>query len=180
MKTKFPFFTVLALMAGFALMPAAEAQDAPASFVFPPGVDWNNATPDQIADAVFNAVKNNPDAAPDIAVNGLLAANETGRWARPDQGGKQTVDPDGSSGPPPIEEIANVISDAASRANPAMAPQIRSALTNTVSNLPVVPPGGGSGPTGDPGGGPGGGAPPAPAPIPGGGGGGGGGSSASN
>lgn len=172
MKTKFPCLPFIALMAVFALMPAVEAQAAPVEFGFPPGVDWNNATPDQIADAVFNAVKSNPDAAPDIAVAGLESAAQTGRWARTaGQDGKQTMDPDGSSGDPGIEDIANVITDAASRANPAMAPQIQSAVSNAVSTLPAA-----SGSSGGGDGGGGGGAPPAPAPIPGGSGGGGGGS----
>ena len=172
MKTKFPFLPFIALVAVFALMPAVEAQAAPVEFGFPPGVDWNNATPDQIADAVFNAVKSNPDAAPDIAVAGLESAAQTGRWARTAvQDGKQTMDPDGSSSDPGIEDIANVITDAASRANPAMAPQIQSAVSNAVSTLPAA-----SGSSGGGDGGGGGGAPPAPAPIPGGSGGGGGGS----
>jgi len=174
MKTKFPFLSFLALMAGFALMPAAQAQSAPAEFKFPPGVDWNNATPDQIADAVFNAVKSNPDAAPEIAVAGLQSAAATGRWSRTAvQDGKQTMDPDGSASDPGIEDIANVISDAASRANPAMAPQIQSAVANSLSSLPPVG-SGSSGGGGDGGGGGGGGGPVVPAPIPGGGGGGGG------
>jgi hypothetical protein len=178
MKAKFPFITFLALVLG--LMPVfnAQAQESSPKFTFPPGVDWNNATPDQIADAVFNAVKSNPDAAPEIAVAGLESAAGTGRWVRAaGQDGKQSVDPDGSAGDPGIEDIANVISDAASRANPAMAPQINSAIANSLSSLP--PAGSGSSGGGDGGGG-GGGGPLAPAPIPGGGGGGGGGSSTSS
>jgi hypothetical protein len=172
MKAKLPFITFLALVLG--LMPVfnAQAQESSPKFAFPPGVDWNNATPDQIADAVFNAVKSNPDAAPEIAVAGLESAAGTGRWVRTaGRDGKQSVDPDGSAGDPGIEDIANVISDAASRANPAMAPQINSAIANSLSSLPP----GGSGSSGGGGGG-GGGGPVAPAPIPGGGGGGGGGS----
>jgi hypothetical protein len=178
MKATFPFITFLALVLG--LMPVfnAQAQESSPKFAFPPGVDWNNATPDQIADAVFNAVKSNPDAAPEIAVAGLESAAGTGRWVQTAaQDGKQSVDPDGSAGDPGIEDIANVISDAASRANPAMAPQIQSAVANAVSSLP--PAGSGSSGGGDGGGG-GGGGPVAPAPIPGGGGGGGGGSSTSS
>jgi hypothetical protein len=180
MKAKFPFITFLALVLG--LMPVfnSQAQESSPEFGFPPGVDWNNATEDQIADAVFNAVKSNPNAAPEIAVAGLQSASQTGRWVRTAaQDGKQSVDPDGSAGDPGIEDIANVISDAASRANPAMAPQINSAVANAVSSLP---PGGGSGSSGGggDGGGGGGGGPLAPVPIPGGGGGGGGGSSTSS
>lgn len=171
MKAKFPFLTFLALVLG--LMPVfnSQAQESSTEFGFPPGVDWNNATPDQIADAVYNAVKSNPDAAPEIAVAGLQSAAGTGRWVQTaTQDGKQSVDPDGSAGDPGIEDIANVISDAASRANPAMAPQINSAIANSLSSLP--PAGSGSSGGGDGGGG-GGGGPLAPAPIPGGGGGGG-------
>jgi hypothetical protein len=177
MKAKFPFITFLALVLG--LMPVfnAQAQESSPKFTFPPGVDWNNATPDQIADAVFNAVKSNPDAAPEIAVAGLESAAGTGRWVRTaGQDGKQSVDPDGSAGDPGIEDIANVISDAASRANPAMAPQINSAIANSLSSLPPA----GSGSSGGGDGGGGGGGPLAPAPIPGGGGGGSSTSSTSN
>jgi len=173
MKTKFPFITFLALVLGLMPSLSVQAQEGSSEFAFPPGVDWNNATEDQIADAVFNAVKSNPDAAPEIAVAGLQSAAGTGRWARTAvQDGKQTADPDGSSGDPGIEDIANVISDAASRANPAMAPQINSAIANSLSSLP--PAGSGSSGSGGDGGGGGGGSV-APAPIPGGGGGGGGG-----
>ena len=64
-------------------------------FGFPEGVDWNNATPDQIADAVFNAVKSNPDAAPDIAVAALHKATRTGRWPiQQGSDGKMTADPE--------------------------------------------------------------------------------------
>ena len=172
MKAKFPFITFLALVLG--LMPVfnAQAQESSPKFTFPPGVDWNNATPDQIADAVFNAVKSNPDAAPEIAVAGLESAAGTGRWVNTaSQDGKQSVDPDGSAGDPGIEDIANVISDAASRANPAMAPQINSAIANSLSSLP--PAGSGSSGGGDGGGGGGGGGGGVPIPILGGGGGGG-------
>jgi hypothetical protein len=171
MKSKFPFLPFLALMASFVLMPATEAQGAPVEFGFPPGVDWNNATPDQIADAVFNAVKSNPNAAPDIAVAGVQSAAQTGRWPQEAaQDGKHTIDADGSSSDPTINDIANVITDAASRANPAMAPQIQTAVAGAVSALP---PASGSG-TG--GGGSGGGSGGVPALVPAGGGGGGGGS----
>jgi len=166
MKTKIPFLLcLLSLLAS----PRAIAQDSAGQFGFPPGVDWGNATPDQIADAVFNAVKNSPDSAPEIASNGILSAAQTGRWARTaDQDGKQVVEP---SSDPGIEDIASVISDAAKRANPAMAPQIDSAVASALSSIPP-------GTSGSPGGGDGGGGggPPPPAPIPPGSGGGGGGS----
>ena len=141
-------------------------------FAFPPGVDWSNATPEQISDAVFNAVKNTPDAAPEIAVAGLQSAAGTGRWTKTAvQDGKQSVDPDGSGGDPAFEDVAGTITDAAKRANPALAPQIDSAVA---SALPLIISGlGGSG-GGDGGGGSGGGGAGVPPPVPGGFGGGGG------
>lgn len=140
-------------------------------FGFPPGVDWNNATPEQISDAVFNAVKNNPDAAPDIAVSGLQSAAGTGRWTKVgSQDNKQSVDPDGSSGDPSFDDIANAITDAAKRGNPAMAPQIDSAVAGAMPGI-IAGLGGSGGDGGGSGGGGGGGVPP---PLPGGFGGGGG------
>ncbi len=117
-------------------------------------MDWNNATPEQISDAVFNAVKNNMDAAPEVTLAGLEAAAGSGRWNRTgSEDGKQSVDPDGSSGDPGFEDIANVISDAAKRANPAMAPQIDAAVAGAMPGLLA----GLGSPGGDPGGGGGGG-----------------------
>jgi hypothetical protein len=63
------------------------------SFLFPEGVNWNNATPDQIADAVFSAVKNNPNAAPEIAAASVREARRTGRFPIP-YDSKQSVDPE--------------------------------------------------------------------------------------
>jgi hypothetical protein len=137
MKAKFPFITFLALVLG--LMPVfnSQAQESSPEFGFPPGVDWNNATPDQIADAVFNSSKSNPDAAPEIAAAGFGLAAGTGRWPREsEQDGKNVTPVDGSSSDPTIEDIASIITDAASRANPAMAPQINSAVAGALSSLP--------------------------------------------
>ncbi len=64
----------------------------PSSF-FPEGVNWNNATPTQISEAIFAAVSANPDSAPEIAVAGLDEAMRTGRFPIP-YDGKQSVDPD--------------------------------------------------------------------------------------
>jgi uncharacterized membrane protein YgcG len=146
MKAKFPFITFLALVLGLIPVFNCQAQESSPEFRFPPGVDWNNATPDQIADAVFNTVKKNLNAAPEIAAAGIGLADQTGRWPRnASQDGKPYVPPDGSSSEPGIEEIASVITDAASRANPAMAPQIQSAVANAISSLPPAGSGSSSG-----------------------------------
>lgn len=166
------------LVVAVGLVTSSVAQTDSPAFRFPPGVDWNSATPEQMVQSVFDEAKNNPDAAADVAAAGVLAAAQTGRWPREgSQDGKQTADPDGSGGDPTIEDVAGMIADAAKQANPAMAPQIDSAVAGALATLPVGGALGGSGPTGT--GDPGGGAPPPPAGF-GGGGGSSGPSSASN
>ena len=49
-------------------------------FLFPKGVDWSNATPTQIADAVFAAAKHDPNSTPEIAASGLTEATKSGRF----------------------------------------------------------------------------------------------------
>lgn len=62
---------------------------------FPPGVDWNNATPTQINEAVLAAVKSDPDGAAGIAAATMDAAIRTGRFPIPEGGdSKQAVDPE--------------------------------------------------------------------------------------
>jgi hypothetical protein len=63
------------------------------SFFFPEGVNWNNATPTQISEAVFAAVKNNPDGAAEIAAASVREVTWTRRFPMPDDG-KQSVSPE--------------------------------------------------------------------------------------
>jgi hypothetical protein len=66
----------------------------PSSF-FPEGVTWKNATPTQIRDAVFAAVKANPDGAVEIAEAAMDATENTGRFPiTAGDDGKQCVDPE--------------------------------------------------------------------------------------
>ena len=172
--------SVFSLFVAVGLVTSSVAQTDSPAFGFPPGVDWNSATPEQMVQSVFDAAKNNPDAAADIAAAGVLAAAQTGRWPREgSQDGKQTTDPDGSGGDPTIEDVAQRIADGAKQANPAVAQQIDSAVAGALASLPVGGALGGSGPagTGDPGGGT---APPPPPAGFGGGGGSSGSSSSSN
>ena len=146
--------SAFSLFVAVGLVTSSVAQTDSPAFGFPPGVDWNSATPEQMVQSVFDAAKNNPDAAADIAAAGVLAAAQTGRWPREgSQDGKQTTDPDGSGGDPTIEDVAQRIADAAKQANPAMAPQIDAAVAGALASLPVGGALGGSGPagTGDPG-----------------------------
>lgn len=62
---------------------------------FPPGVDWSNANPDQISEAVYAAVKSNPDSAAEIAMHALDQAKGTGRFPIIEgSDGKTFVDPE--------------------------------------------------------------------------------------
>jgi len=157
-------------------------------FKFPPGVDWNNASPEQIREAVFAAVKEDPENAVEIVKAAMEMVQQTGRF--PNSGsadGKQVVDAD--DGVVTLPEVADQIAQGAIQANPAMAGQISQAVNSIVASAPVTTApgsgqadGGSSGTTGnggtDGGSGAGGGgsAPPA---LPGGFGGGGGGGSTS-
>ena len=141
--------SAFSLFVAVGLVTSSVAQTDSPAFGFPPSVGWNSATPGQVVQSAF-------DAAADVAAAGVLAAAQTGRWPREEsQDGKQTTDPDGSGGDPTIEDVAGKIADAAKQANPAMAPQIDSAVAGALATLPVGGALGGSGPagTGDPGGG---------------------------
>lgn len=158
------------------LLTLAIAWAAPA-FKFPPGVDWTSATPEQIRQAVFEAVKEDPENAVEIVQAAMEMVQQTGRF--PNSGaadGKQQVaDPD--DGIVTLPEIADQIAQGAIQANPVLATQITQAVNSAVASAPVTQTDGGGT---DGGGGGGGSAPPA---LPGGfggGGGGGGGSIYSN
>jgi len=146
------------------------------SSYLPPGVSVANVTPEQFSQAVFNAARENPSQAPQIAAMSFESVIQAGRFTQ--MGGKQDVDPDGSSGDPTVQEWADMASDAAKRAAPNMAPQIDAAMAPAVASAQaavasgaISPAGSTSGTSGDGGGGgPGGGAPPVPGGFGGGGG----------
>jgi len=145
---------------------SALAQFSIASY-FPPGVTINNVTPDQFSEAVFNAARENPANAPEIAAMSFESVIQAGRYNQ--TGGKQDTDPDGGTSDPTVEEWSNLVTDAATRAAPEMANQISqavgTALTSTQTAIangtlpsdpggtPTTPPGD-PGPTGDTTGGP--------------------------
>lgn len=47
---------------------------------FPPGVDWNNATPEQMVDTVYVAAKSYPDGAADVVAAAVDETKKTGRF----------------------------------------------------------------------------------------------------
>jgi len=160
---KFPR-SICAVALGAVLLAAMAASSHAVSITFPPGIDWGNATPEQIRQAVFDAVKSDPDAAVEIVTSSIESVAQTGRFPRAGEtDGKQVLDPDVTT----FEEVADQIGDAATEANPAMATQIAQAVNNSVGSTTVTDTSSGGG-----GGGGGGGAPPLPGGYGGGGGGG--------
>lgn len=108
---------------------------AAVNLAFPPGVTWETATPEQIREAVFSAVKKNPDGAVDIVTSAIESVAKTGRY--PSSGaadGKQTLDPEAVT----FEEVSDQIGQAAIQANPALAAQILQAVSSSVASNAAV------------------------------------------
>jgi hypothetical protein len=62
---------------------------------FPLGVDWSNASPDQISAAVLTAVKSDPENATDIATAAMDGVRQSGRFPKIDSADAKTfVDPE--------------------------------------------------------------------------------------
>jgi uncharacterized membrane protein YgcG len=160
--------------AALALLVSAAVTFAAPEIKFPPGLDWSNASPEQIREAVFAAVKENPDNAIEIVQAAMENVQKTGRFPNAGAGdNKQVIDPD--DGIVTLPEVAEQIAQGAIQANPAMAAMITQAVNNALASAPITPPGAAQTTDGggtDGGGGSGGGVPPA---LPGGFGGGGGG-----
>lgn len=173
---KSPLLGAAALLLLCVLQPAA-AQQFVFTPQFPMGVDWNNATPDQISEAVYRAVQENPDQAVEIVTAAIEMSKGTGRFPSiASSDGKQYVgDPENLVRDGSIEDVAMRIGDAAKSANPALAPQIDAAVVGLVPTVTMLSPtsGGGTGSGGGTTGGPG-------VPLPGGFGGGGGGGTTTN
>lgn len=126
---------LLAIAAVLGYSHPCAAEQTPATLQFPAGVDWSNASFDQISESVYQTAKANPDQALQIAVDALNAAKATQRFPSVTSmsDGKQTVDPSGS-----IEELARRIGEAAKQANPSLAPQIESAMISGVPTMGLV------------------------------------------
>lgn len=134
---RLPLSPAVVVRAGFALMLTLTLALAAPVFKFPPGVDWTNATPEQIREAVFQAVKEDPENAVEIVQAAMEMVQQTGRF--PNTGaadGKQVVDPD--DGIVTLPEVADQIAQGAIQANPALAPQITQAVNNAVASAPVT------------------------------------------
>ena len=123
-----------------ALLVSAAVTFAAPEIKFPPGVDWSNASPEQIREAVFAAVKENPDDAIEIVQAAMENVQKTGRFPNEGAGdNKQVIDPD--DGIVTLPEVAEQIAQGAIQANPAMAAMITQAVNNAVASAPITQPG---------------------------------------
>lgn len=128
-------FSVVILSIGSPAVGQEAGSDKVAA-MFPRGVDWNNASPEQMYSAIYNAVKNNPDATLDIVKSSLNNIEQTGRYPRAGNGGGKEVIEDNDQ-PRTFEDMALEVAKAATAANPAMA----QAIINTVNSMvPTLPP----------------------------------------
>jgi len=100
----------------------------------PFGKTWENASPEDIRLAVLEAVKNNPDRAPELVQAAIQSVRMTGRFpASGAADAKQVVEDDGN-GETSLEELAAMIGAAATEGNPAMADQIAEAVNGSLKS----------------------------------------------
>ena len=104
------------------------------SFSLPSGMDWKTVTSGQLAQAVYDSVKDRPTEAVALAVSAFRKAAESGRWAAASDDGVpagQDPDPETQS----LQEIASLISAAALGASPDMASDIVAAVSAELARL---------------------------------------------
>lgn len=100
----------------------------------PFGKSWETATPEDIRQAVLEAVKRNPDRAPELVQAAIQSVRMTGRFPSSGAGdAKQVVEDDGN-GETSLEELAAMIGAAATEANPAMADAIAQAVSGALKS----------------------------------------------
>ncbi|MFM8720096.1 MAG: hypothetical protein ACKOFH_11310, partial [Chthoniobacterales bacterium] len=109
----------------------------------PFGKSWENATPEDIRQAVLEAVKRNPDSAPELVQAAIQSVAMTGRFPASGAGDSKQVVEDDGNGETSLEELAAMIGAAATEANPAMADAIAQAVagalqTGGLSTSPFV------------------------------------------
>jgi hypothetical protein len=139
-------FFCAAIVAVLSFAPSRAFAQFDLSGFLPSGVSMGTATPQQINEAVLAAARQNPDQAADIAAGSFQSVFQAGRYTLPGSlDNKQTSDPNGGSTDPSLEDWAQSISDAAKQANPALAPQIDSAVASALTSAQTaIAAGGGS------------------------------------
>jgi|GEM_PF-2861243 len=109
----------------------------------PFGKSWENATPEDIRQAVLEAAKSNPESAPELVQVAIQSVAMTGRFPASGAGDSKQVVEDDGNGETSLEELAAMIGAAATEAYPAMADAIAQAVagalqTGGLSTSPFV------------------------------------------
>lgn len=122
-----PVGTVIARTAGGGSPVSPEVQSM---LRLPFTTTWQTATPEQIRQAVLDAVRRNPDSAPEIVRAAIQNVRLTGRYpGAGETDAKQVVEDDGD-GETSLQEMAALIGSAATEGNPEMAQQIADAVAS--------------------------------------------------
>ena len=112
------------------------AQDGPDLQGFPPGVSWDNATPEEIYNLVFANAKDNKEQTLEIVRTAIQKLRESNRFPMDgESGGKQVIEDNGE--PQTLEDMTALVAEAATQANPDMAPQIAAVAASEVPTAAV-------------------------------------------
>jgi len=99
----------------------------------PFGKTWESVTPEDIREAVLEAVKRNPDRAPELVQAAIQSIAATGRFpASGAADSKQVIEDDGD-GETSLQELAAMIGSAATEGNPAMADAVAQAVAGALA-----------------------------------------------
>lgn len=120
-----PVGTVIARTAGGANPVSPEVQSM---LRLPFGRTWDTATPEQIRQAVLDAVQRNPDSAPEIVRAAIQNVRQTGRFPSSGEADSKQVVEDDGDGETSLQEMAAMIGSAATEGNPALAEPIAEAV----------------------------------------------------
>lgn len=93
---------------------------------------WETASPEDIRNAILQAVKRNPERAPELVQAAIQSVKMTGRFPSSGAGDSKQVIEDNGDGETSLEELAAMIGEAAAEANPAMAAEIAQAVATAV------------------------------------------------
>lgn len=124
------------LMLLIGLAATSLGQNGPDLDGFPPGVNWDNATPEEIYNLVFNNAKANKEETLEIVRAAIQKLRESNRFPMDGaSGGKQVIEDNGQ--PQTLEDMTALVAEAATQANPEMAPQIAAVAASEVPSSVV-------------------------------------------
>lgn len=112
------------------------AQEGPNLEGFPPGVNWDNATPEEIYNLVFSNAKANKEETLAIVQTAIQKLRESNRFPMDGaSGGKQVVEDNNQL--QTLEDMTAMVAEAATRAWPDLAPDIAAVAAREVPTAAV-------------------------------------------